>query len=201
MKKILAAFGVLCIPFHFSFAQSSETFWPTLELGYGWTLADKGRYRFVDDSDKSYMSIFHFKLRYYATDALSLGVGIGATPYRSYSITSVLASAGLQYDVIRIPRLFAYADVGLPLSVETSSSDFLSSWLTDYEVSYTFGLCGQRRRWLQGSVGCAPIAVRCPWVSPVPVQRVRSLLKRPPARSAGRQARQARHPFEGWLYV
>jgi hypothetical protein len=138
MKKILVALGALYMPHSFAFAQNSETFWANLELGYGWTLSDKGRYSFVDGNDKMDMGIFQFKLRYYVTDELSLAAGVGFTPYRNYSITTVLASAGLQYDFSRIPRLFTYADVGFPLSAETSS-DFLSSWPADYDIRYTSG--------------------------------------------------------------
>lgn len=117
----------------------SETTWANLELGYGWTLADRGTYNLVDKNGKAYMAIMHAKLRYYATDELSLAAGIGVTPYRSYSVTTVPVFAGLQYDFARIPRLFAYADAGLPLSAETASSDFISSWLTDYSVDYKSG--------------------------------------------------------------
>jgi hypothetical protein len=139
MKKILITFGVLSLPYHFAFAQSDETFWANLELGYGWTLADKGRYRFADDNDRMNMSLFQLKLRYYVTDALSLTAGVGLTPYHNYNITTTPVSAGLQYDFVHIPRLFAYADVGFPLSAETASSDFFTSWFTYYDVRYTSG--------------------------------------------------------------
>ena len=139
MKKMRIAAGALCLTCHFAFAQSSETLWTDLELGYGWTLADKGRYRLTDDNDQMYMSIFHLRLRYYLTDALSIGAGLGVAPYHNYSITAPFASAGLQYDLRRLPRLFTYADVSFPLSVETASSDFFSRWDADYDVSYTSG--------------------------------------------------------------
>jgi opacity protein-like surface antigen len=138
MKKILAALCALWVAPHPALAQS-ETTWANLELGYGWTLADKGTYNLVDKNDRSYMAIMYAKLRYYATDELSLAAGIGATPYRNYGITTVPVFAGLQYDFARIPRLFAYADIGLPLSAETASSDFITSWLTDYSVDYKSG--------------------------------------------------------------
>ncbi|MDR1022842.1 MAG: hypothetical protein LBL94_06180 [Prevotellaceae bacterium] len=140
MKKLLTTFGILCMAHHFVLAQSSGATWANLELGYGWTLADKGKYDLANVSDKMYMAIFHFKLRYYVTDAVSLAAGVGVTPYSNYDITTVPVFAGLQYDFSRIPRLFAYADVGFPLSAETSSNDFLSSWLADYSVSYVSGV-------------------------------------------------------------
>ena len=140
MKKILVAFGALYVAPHFTFAQSSEaTSWANLELGYGWTLTDKGKYDLASSSDRMDLAIFHFKLRYYVTNALSLGAGIGITPYHNYSITAVPVFAGVQYDFGRIPRLFAYTDIGFPLSAETSSSDFLSAWLADYSISYESG--------------------------------------------------------------
>ncbi|MDR1342536.1 MAG: hypothetical protein LBK18_04665 [Prevotellaceae bacterium] len=139
MKKLLAAFGILCMAHHFTLARSSGATWSNLELGYGWTLADKGKYNLVSGGDKMYMAIFHFKLRYYVTDEVSLAAGVGVTPYSNYNITTVPVFAGLQYDFSRIPRLFAYADVGFPLSAETSSNDFLSTWLADYSVGYVSG--------------------------------------------------------------
>lgn len=140
MKKILVTFGTLYIVPHFAFAQSREaTSWANLELGYGWTFAEKGKYNLASSSDRMDMAIFHFKFRYYVTDALSLGAGIGTTPYHNYSITIVPVFAGVQYDFGHIPRLFAYADVGFPLSAETSSSDFFSAWLADYSINYESG--------------------------------------------------------------
>jgi hypothetical protein len=139
MKKMLTTLVNLCWLHSCIFAQNSGALWASPELGYGWTLADKGQYSFVNDKDKMYMAIFHFKLRYYLTDELSLGAGIGVTPYHNYDITTAPIFVALQYDFARFPRLFTYADVGTLLNAETSSSDMLSSWLSSYEVSYTSG--------------------------------------------------------------
>jgi hypothetical protein len=140
MKKLSLVILVLVVAHSYAFAQKDETFWASIELGYGRTLADKGKYEFVNPNDKMYMANGNAKLRYYFTPQLACGAGIGITPYHNYEITTAYLYADLHYDFVRVPRLFANFNVGIPFWAETASSNFLVSMLSDYNVDYSSGL-------------------------------------------------------------
>jgi opacity protein-like surface antigen len=118
-----------------------DTYWMNVELGYGWTLAEKGTYNamLIAPNNKKDMGDMGIQLGYYATPQLALSAKASVNVFRNYNLRSTLLFACAQYDFSRIPRLFAYAEGGILLSAETASTNILSSWMSDYETECTSG--------------------------------------------------------------
>jgi hypothetical protein len=141
MKRFLFT-PILCALAASALAQSKyDTWWVTPTLGYGWTLAEKGKHSsaFVLPDKSQYMVDFSFRLRYYLTPQSAVGANISVNAYRNYDMITVPLSLSLHHDFRKVPRLFAFTDFGIPLHTETASNNFFTDMLSNYVAEYSSG--------------------------------------------------------------
>jgi hypothetical protein len=141
MKHLLFTSLLLALAASVLAQNKDETWWVAPTLGYGWTLADAGKHSdaFVHPDKAQYMVDFSFRLRYYLTPQSAVGANISVNPYRNYDMTTVPLSLSLHHDFCKVPRLFAFADIGIPLHTETASNNFFTDWSSNYVAEYSSG--------------------------------------------------------------
>ncbi|GHT65923.1 hypothetical protein FACS189452_00910 [Bacteroidia bacterium] len=131
---------------------NSKTFWGEVELGYAWSIADNGKS--YDLSHKNfygnmYMAHWCIKAGYYITPQFSLGAGLSMNGYHNFNINTLPIFVDVRYHLKRIPQLFFYADVGMPIA--SSGIPLTSGFMGDIGLGYRFAL--GKRIALNPSVG------------------------------------------------
>jgi hypothetical protein len=123
----------------FSQNTNDKTLWGEVDLGYGFSLADRGKsynLSYNDFSEKMYLASIRVKAGYYITPQLSLGAGLGLDGYHNTNINTFPVFIDLQYRLKSIPKLFAYVNGGASVALSDAyTSGFISGIGMGYRVA------------------------------------------------------------------
>ncbi len=121
MQKTVITFAFLIVANYSLFSQEN-----TFSLDY----------KLVNPYEQQRMMDMGIHLNYYLTDQFSLGAGIGFAGYDNTRLVVVPAFIDVRYNFKTFPSLFTYANIGMPLSAEAGSTNWLSDNYQDYNSGW-----------------------------------------------------------------
>jgi hypothetical protein len=119
------------------YSQTNGRLWGGLEVGYGLSLADKGKMYDLSYGRDAKMTISTIKavLGYYITPRLSLGAGIGLSSYTLPGVNTAPLCIDIRYHPVRDNlNIVLNGDIGYSLA--TSESDTKGKFMADFSLGY-----------------------------------------------------------------
>ncbi len=121
----------------YSYSQTNSKLWGGVEVGFGISLADKGKMydlKYGKDSEMT-TSTIRAIMGYYIMPQLSFGAGIGLSSYTKPSVNTLPLCLDIRFHPIQENQnLVLISNIGYSLA--TSESDINSKFMTDFSVGY-----------------------------------------------------------------
>lgn len=123
-------------------AQSNlRKFWGSIELGYGLSIGDYGKYYDISavwpNSERMSLGIVRAELGYYVHPQFSTGIGIGLNGYDYTVLNTIPIFVNLRYHLKSIRKLFIFTNIGGSVSsTKGGSESSTKGFMTDIGITY-----------------------------------------------------------------